>query len=393
MSRANFVQAKLAAAAAAAANTLSIQAMGGAFNLPPADGGLLTITDSLGGPEAHEIIRYTARSGSGPYTLSGVTRGLEGTTARAWSAGAYVVQAVTAGEFDAKQDLIPPGVSSQFYAGDKSWKDLASAVLTVILAGLPAGSNAAIVQTDALLPAMAKLQAQISARAPLASPIFTGAPQVPTASFGDNSLKAASTAFVQTALAALVDSSPAALDTLNELAAALGDDPNFAATMTNALAGKLGKTETAVAAAKLAVARTIALTGEVVGSASTDFSGNVSIAASLSDSGWITPTLVNGWTHVPDRVLQYRLIGPFVVFRGAAFNASFAKNNTTAFALTASCRPNKPLVLVASGGVYLAYDGKALIQEPATGQVSLFDVATQSGSVNVGLDGAMFLVG
>lgn len=43
------------------------------------------------------------------------------------------------------------------------------------------------------------------------------------------------------AVAALVDSSPAALDTLNELAAALGDDPNFAATVTNTLAGKAAK--------------------------------------------------------------------------------------------------------------------------------------------------------
>ncbi|HDC4559798.1 TPA: phage tail protein, partial [Enterobacter kobei] len=48
----------------------------------------------------------------------------------------------------------------------------------------------------------------------------------------------ATTAFVKSALAALVGSSPAALDTLNELAAALGNDPNFATTVTNALAGK-----------------------------------------------------------------------------------------------------------------------------------------------------------
>lgn len=46
---------------------------------------------------------------------------------------------------------------------------------------------------------------------------------------------------ISTAIAALVDASPATLDTLNELAAALGDDPNFAATMTTSLAGKLAK--------------------------------------------------------------------------------------------------------------------------------------------------------
>lgn len=58
---------------------------------------------------------------------------------------------------------------------------------------------------------------------------------------GDNSLKVPNTAFVQAAIAALVASSPAALDTLNELAAALGNDANFAATMNAALAGKVGK--------------------------------------------------------------------------------------------------------------------------------------------------------
>lgn len=61
-----------------------------------------------------------------------------------------------------------------------------------------------------------------------------------TKAAGTNDTHLATTAFVQAALAALVDSSPAALDTLNELAAALGDDPNFATTVTNSLAGKLG---------------------------------------------------------------------------------------------------------------------------------------------------------
>ncbi|WP_256587916.1 pyocin knob domain-containing protein [Pseudomonas sp. FFUP_PS_473] len=66
------------------------------------------------------------------------------------------------------------------------------------------------------------------------------------AGFGitDAFTKIETTNFVQAAVAALVDSSPAALDTLNELAAALGDDPNFAATMTNALAGKASKATT-----------------------------------------------------------------------------------------------------------------------------------------------------
>lgn len=74
--------------------------------------------------------------------------------------------------------------------------------------------------------------------APLASPTFTGTPAAPTAAPGTNTTQVSTTAFVQAALAALVASSPAALDTLNELASALGNDANFATTITNALALK-----------------------------------------------------------------------------------------------------------------------------------------------------------
>lgn len=86
------------------------------------------------------------------------------------------------------------------------------------------------------------LKAQLLLRALIDSPEFTGTPKVPTAAPGTNNTQAASTAFtkaaIDAAIAALVDSSPGALDTLNELAAALGDDPNFATTITNALALK-----------------------------------------------------------------------------------------------------------------------------------------------------------
>ncbi|WP_280374553.1 hypothetical protein [Pseudomonas sp. BN515] len=71
-----------------------------------------------------------------------------------------------------------------------------------------------------------------------ASLALTGTPTAPTAAAGTNSAQLANTAFVQAAVAALVASSPGALDTLNELAAALGNDPNFATTVTNALAAK-----------------------------------------------------------------------------------------------------------------------------------------------------------
>ncbi|EGM5600428.1 phage tail protein [Escherichia coli] len=74
-----------------------------------------------------------------------------------------------------------------------------------------------------------------------ASPTFTGTPTAPTPANGDNSKKLATTEFVSKALAALAGSAPETLDTLKELADALGNDPNFATTVLNKLAEKLAK--------------------------------------------------------------------------------------------------------------------------------------------------------
>ena len=78
----------------------------------------------------------------------------------------------------------------------------------------------------------------LALKAPLSSPALTGTPTAPTAAQSVNNTQIATTAFVKSAIAAMVGSAPEALDTLNELAAALGNDPNFATTMLNALAGK-----------------------------------------------------------------------------------------------------------------------------------------------------------
>lgn len=94
----------------------------------------------------------------------------------------------------------------------------------------------------ALTPAeranIASAAAAIDLKAPLASPSFTGTPTAPTAVAGTNTTQLATTAFVAAAVAALLNSAPGALDTLDELAAALGDDANFATTVTNLLALK-----------------------------------------------------------------------------------------------------------------------------------------------------------
>ena len=82
----------------------------------------------------------------------------------------------------------------------------------------------------------ADADAAIALKADIASPTFTGTPAAPTAGAGTNTTQLATTAFVTAAIAALVDGAPGAIDTLNELAAALGDDANFSTTITNSIA-------------------------------------------------------------------------------------------------------------------------------------------------------------
>lgn len=100
------------------------------------------------------------------------------------------------------------------------------------------------------------LDTALAAKAALASPAFTGTPTAPTAAAGTSSTQLATTAFVASAVASLVNGSPGALDTLNELAAALGNDANFSATVTSSLSGKLAKASNLSDLTNAAAART-----------------------------------------------------------------------------------------------------------------------------------------
>ncbi|MEF4999822.1 phage tail protein [Escherichia coli] len=115
------------------------------------------------------------------------------------------------------------------------------AALTALINGAPATLDtlkeiAAAINNDPNFSTT--INNALALKAPLSSPALTGTPTAPTAAQSVNNTQIATTAFVKSAIAGMVGSAPAALDTLNELAAALGNDTNFATTMLNALAGK-----------------------------------------------------------------------------------------------------------------------------------------------------------
>jgi len=95
-----------------------------------------------------------------------------------------------------------------------------------------------------------------STYAPLASPSLSGVPLAPTATAGTNSTQIATTAYVTTAISNLVGGAGAALDTLQELSAALGNDANFSTTVSASLGGKMAKASNLSDVADVATART-----------------------------------------------------------------------------------------------------------------------------------------
>ena len=92
--------------------------------------------------------------------------------------------------------------------------------------------------TNAIASANTYADSAVASKAPLASPALTGTPTAPTATVGTNTTQIATTAFVKAEVDAVIAAAPGALNTLDELAAALGDDANYATTVTNALALK-----------------------------------------------------------------------------------------------------------------------------------------------------------
>lgn len=159
--------------------------------------------------------------------------------------GKIADQAVTNDKLADNSIQISKIVSLQANLDEKA--DTANAVITTS-ASLPLNTTIGLVSSteiEHLSGVTSNIQTQINTnisdialKANIASPTFTGIPSAPTAATGTNTTQIATTQYVRTEINNVINSAPAALDTLNELALALNNDSNFASTVTTALAGK-----------------------------------------------------------------------------------------------------------------------------------------------------------
>jgi hypothetical protein len=106
------------------------------------------------------------------------------------------VSTATQTALNGKENTITAGTTSQFWRGDKTWQDLFTQVRAATLTGLSTATSTAVAAADTVLVALGKLQAQVTLRAPLASPALTGTPTAPTAAAGTNTTQLATTAHV-----------------------------------------------------------------------------------------------------------------------------------------------------------------------------------------------------
>ena len=125
------------------------------------------------------------------------------------------------------------------------------------------------------------LTTALDAKAPLASPTFTGVPAAPTQNASDNSTKIATTAFVQAMISNIIGAAPAALDTLEELATSLSNNASFASSITTTLATKMNAASNLSDLTDAAAARS----NLGLGTMATQASNNVNITGGTISAG------------------------------------------------------------------------------------------------------------
>lgn len=282
-----------------------------------------------------------------------------------------------------------PTTNDSFTAGGKKWifNGTSWTLITANAYTIPTGevttamiSDGTILNVDINASAaidqskISGLTTDLAAKAPLASPTFTGTPTLPTGTIattqtaGNNTTAIATTAFVGTAVANLVDSAPATLNTLDELALALGDDANFATTTATAIGLKAplaSPTFTGVPLAPTAAANT-----NTTQLATTAFV--TSAVSSLDNIGDVALTATS---------LSY-VIGDTGPAGGKIFQTPSTAGNTTGkyFEAAPSGSPDVTRTWAVSANQNAAVsgaDGTAI----GTGQQNTIDIVAQSGNL------------
>ena len=208
-----------------------------------------------------------------------------------------------------------------------------------------ASNNSTAVATTAYVDTADALKAN------LASPTFTGTPTLPTGTIAttqtaaDNSTKVATTAFVRGEVTALINSAPGALDTLNELALALGSDASFSTTVTNSLALKAplaSPTFTGTVTVPTPVNNTDATTKAYVDTAVG--SGLDKVSASVGDGSSLSYTVTHNLNTRDVLVQVLRVVSPYDVVI-ADVSAATANTVTVTFATAPTSNQYRVVVI------------------------------------------------
>lgn len=207
------------------------------------------------------------------------------------------------------------------------------------------------------------IQTQLDNKAPLASPALTGVPTAPTAAANTNTTQIATTEYVQTEIADLIASAPGALDTLDELALALGDDANFATTVTNSIATKAplaSPTFTGTVTIPTGASITLPTVSNGANYAGST-SGSTKLQASATASGTITLPAVTGTVVTTG---DTGTVTSTMIENGTIVNADI--NSSAAIALSKLASGTSAQVIVAnSSGVptYATLSGDVTVSD------------------------------
>ncbi len=255
---------------------------------------------------------------------------------------------------------------STFYAKDAQLADYAALVHQhsagdiVSLSGYVKGnSTAEITEDNTLNEALGKLEHRLDISATMESPQLTGTPTTPTPESNSSSNQIANKEYVDNKISDLIGGAGSALDTLKEIESALGNDPNFAATMTTKLGTKLDK-NSANYVKTLSISDNTAGTGQIL----------------KVQRGDDTSYTIN----IKDTVIQPATAAPKIAAASAAVGASLK------YAREDHVHPLQTYMQATPSGtswVAGATAGKALVSATTTGYGAILNAPTKSYRVGL----------